>query len=313
MRSSEQWSGRSRGPALGYAFVFFVLRVAGLRAAYLVVDVFVLPYFFLFARSARRASADWLERVLGPRGPLLRQLDCWRHLRAFAHSIVDRAMVVARGPSLFEFEREGAEHLDASYARGQGLVILSAHLGGRAMAGDSLRRIELNIVAYQNEAEGIRRAFERARSDAPPKVIALNEGAFAGVEVLKALRAGEAVAMLADRHRGGETVRLPFLGQEAEFPLGPFLLIALSGAPAVISFATRGPGRRVRVWVSPPQGGSKAPRDARVERARELAAWYVSALEREARAAPYQWFNFYDFWADLGHNGVSRPEGAPRR
>jgi predicted LPLAT superfamily acyltransferase len=28
-----------------------------------------------------------------------------------------------------------------------------------------------------------------------------------------------------------------------------------------------------------------------------LAA-YVACLERHCRAAPYNWFNFYDFWAD---------------
>jgi predicted LPLAT superfamily acyltransferase len=36
----------------------------------------------------------------------------------------------------------------------------------------------------------------------------------------------------------------------------------------------------------------------------EMLTRYVQALERHCRAAPYNWFNFFDFWK-ADHHGQS--------
>jgi len=287
---------------VGYAIVFGALRHLGRRAAYLLVDIFVLPYFFLFARAARSASVAWSVRVRGPRGWWATQLGLWRHLRAFARSIVDQASVLVHGRESFEFTREGGEHLHRAYAQGAGVVLLSAHVGARALAGDAVRGLRLNIVAWEGEATAIRRVFETLRAErtspeaqASPKVIEVNDGAFAAIDILRALRRGEVVAMLADRHRGGETVTVDFFGAPARLPKGPFLVAVLSGAPVVASFTARTAGDGVFVRASPGPGGP-VDRGAREAAVRRLAAWYAAELEAFARAHPEQWFNFFDFW-----------------
>ncbi|MFT5434167.1 MAG: hypothetical protein ACI9OJ_004880, partial [Myxococcota bacterium] len=86
VRAREQpvaWTGKSRGTAKGYAFVYTIVRVLGRRGGYLLLWV-ALPYYFLFARTARRTSRRYLELRFGPRPWWVRKRDEWRHLHTFA-------------------------------------------------------------------------------------------------------------------------------------------------------------------------------------------------------------------------------------
>ena len=55
-----------------------------------------------------------------------------------------------------------------------------------------------------------------------------------------------------------------------------------------------------------PAGGaaSAGERDAAVRTAMER---YVATLEALCREAPYNWFNFYDFWADAEPDSLHAP------
>lgn len=289
------WTGRSRGTGLGYAIFFHTLRVLGRRAGYALLWPVTL-YFFLFARAGRRASAAYLTRLLGPRTRVQRQLDTWRHFHALGRSLVDRLLIMAGGGGAFTFEHEGKAELLAAHARGRGLMLISAHVGSWAIAADAIAELAPTTVVFDNEAEGIRRFFARNRR-APPKLIPIGDSPASSLAILGALRAGEAVAMLADRARGGGTIRVPFLGAPADFALGPFLTAALAEAPVAFTFAAKlGPARHRFVADAPftialdPRLGREASLRPHVERfARELEAWIGHH--------PYQWYNFYDFWA----------------
>ncbi len=58
-----------------------------------------------------------------------------------------------------------------------------------------------------------------------------------------------------------------------------------------------GPGR-YRVFAEVLAERVELPRGEREKRVRELALGYVERLERYCTAAPYEWFNFYDYWGD---------------
>jgi predicted LPLAT superfamily acyltransferase len=56
-----------------------------------------------------------------------------------------------------------------------------------------------------------------------------------------------------------------------------------------------GPGR-YRVFGEVLADHVDLPRDEREKRIRELATAYANRLEHYCIQAPYQWFNFFDFW-----------------
>ena len=97
---------------------------------------------------------------------------------------------------------------------------------------------------------------------------------------------------------GGERqARIPFLGQLARFPEGPFRLAAILKRPVVFMTGLYRGGRRYDIQFDlifePDDADGRAP-ELRIE---EMMRHYVTTLEVQCRSAPYNWFNFYDFWA----------------
>jgi predicted LPLAT superfamily acyltransferase len=124
------------------------------------------------------------------------------------------------------------------------------------------------------------------------------------LDVRDALARGEIVALLADRSMHGERhVECDFLGAPAAFPRGPFELAAMLEVPVVLFSAVYRSACRYDVRFEPlPAAGGATGRAASADAScRAYAAW----LAARCRAAPYNWFNFYDFWA--------RPGSASRR
>src|SRR3984957_20720116 len=71
------------------------------------------------------------------------------------------------------------------------------------------------------------------------KIVDLRAGAQATIELLQALRRNEIVAMRGDRVYQRHSAGVPFFSEPASFPLGPFLLSQVSGAPVLPGFAVR--------------------------------------------------------------------------
>jgi predicted LPLAT superfamily acyltransferase len=293
----QRWTGRGRGTGLGFAIFFHAIRLLGHRAAYLLIAA-VLPYFILFAPTARRASRAYLRRALGARGLRWQVIDMWRHFRAFARSMVDDMLLLARREGALTYSRDGFEQIRDAYDRGQGVILLSAHVGNRGLAGARLDGIKANIVAFDNEARSIRRFLDRHRRQDVPNLIEVSDGPAAAVSILSALKRGELVAMLADRSRGDAVITVQLLGSPVDLPAGPFLIAVLSGAPALVTFAPKlGPNQQ-HFYARPLPIAASVPRAERREHAERLAHAYARELEAFIERWPYQWYNFYDYFGD---------------
>ena len=121
------------------------------------------------------------------------------------------------------------------------------------------------------------------------------------LELHRRLCEGALVGILADRAVGhDEGVELPFLGAPARFPLGPFRLAAMLQRPVLfMAGIQRGDKAYELVFERLDLG---LPASGREARARALLERYVALLERQCRAAPCNWFNFYDFWSGDGRH-----------
>jgi KDO2-lipid IV(A) lauroyltransferase len=92
--------------------------------------------------------------------------------------------------------------------------------------------------------------------------------------------------------RHGATVR--FFAAPAEFPLGPFLLSQVSGAPVLPGFVVRRGWLRYRVLLGEPiLPACSGNRDED-----QLAGLRQAVRFLEAQLSNYydQWVNFFDFW-----------------
>lgn len=268
----------------------------------------IAAYFLLRDAKSRRASLQYLRRLHawpGGRSALAREpglLGSFRHLREFAISIFDRLCVWTGDADRIEIQDEGSDHLFRFVREGRGAILLGAHLGSFDMLRvlSERQRIEVNVLMFSRHVARITSFFERLHPGERLGVIQHEPDSIRSIlEIKSCIDRGEFVGILADRIAPGEHARVAtvgFLGQPARFPLGPFLLAGLLGCPLLLTLCLRTGDGRYETVVKPLTEGEIVPRAERERRAQELLEAYVRSLEETCCRAPYQWFNFYDFW-----------------
>ena len=113
------------------------------------------------------------------------------------------------------------------------------------------------------------------------------------------------IAVLADRGRPDEPMRhAPFLGDPAPFPVGPWLLANALKIPVVLCFGVYRGGNRYELTFEPFADTVEFPRERREAALQACVNAYAERLEAQVRNAPYNWFNFYDFWHDHQADGL---------
>lgn len=307
-----QWDARTHGGVAGHWIFYQVLRLLGPAPAYLLLYP-VAAYFTLKARSERQASMQYLDRVLGPARGLRRWWRTYRHFLAYARAYLEGAMLGILGRDVFETEHVGVEHMRAMGASKAGGVLVTAHLGNWEMSSGLLKDVHglgnVVLVMFRSDAEELQRFVESVHSKRP-RVIAVGEGDLAALDILRAVRGGELVAMQGDRTVDVRDVKVPFFGHEARWPVGPWVIAALTGAPVLWGFAVRLGRRHYRFIADPPRTLRFDPSRPKDEQLREWVRAYVARVEEVLREHPYQWFNFFDFWA-AEPKTPAKPAGSP--
>jgi len=111
------------------------------------------------------------------------------------------------------------------------------------------------------------------------------------------LEAGRMVCLSADRAAADETSAVvDFLGAPARFTTVPWILAGALGVPVILGFGIYRGGNRYEAFLELFSERLELPRASRAQAAHQYAQAYARRLEHHARAAPYNWFNFYNFW-----------------
>ena len=289
-------SQRERGVLWLMAFSFRLATVAG-RGPMKVPVAAVALWYCLFDRPAQRASREWLTVALG-RPPRFHEI--YRHLRTFAQVTLDRVFLLTGKTGGLTFTRTGAEHLRRQFETGRGAVLLGAHLGSyEAMRYGGLGdQISIQIVGHFANARQINSLLERLDPSQAARVTHLGDDPVGVMAKVRArLEDGELVASLGDRvGLTDRSLRVPFCGRDAAFATGPFLMAHLLRCPVYLVFGIyRDPGR-YELFAEPFADRLDLPRKGREEALVDYVARFAARVEYHARGAPYNWFNFYDFW-----------------
>ncbi|WP_374410715.1 acyl-CoA synthetase [Hydrogenophaga sp.] len=256
----------------------------------------IAAYFVLFAPAARRASRDYLHRVLG-RWAGWR--DGYRHVLSFASTIHDRIYLLNDRFDLFDIMVHGGDELIASAQRQPGALLVGAHLGsfevlramGRGQAG-----LKVAMMMYEQNARKINATLEAINPKATQDIISLGQME-SMLEARDRLDQGYLVGMLADRSLGDDaTQEVLFLGEPASFPLGPWRMAAMLRRPVFLMAGLYLGGNRYELHFVPLADFSTVERGAREAAIRDAVQRYADTLAALCRQAPYNWFNFFDFW-----------------
>jgi predicted LPLAT superfamily acyltransferase len=280
---STEWKARPEG---GGRFALWLIRSIGRYGGRGIARLLLYPitlYFLIRRAPERAASRAWLAHALGRRATLL---DAAKHVHTFAATILDRVFLLGENTRRFDVTVHGLDELHAHLDQGRGMLLFGSHLGS------------FEVLRVLSRQRALTELLDALNPEVAATVIdAGQDGPGLMLEIQQAVHSGALVALLVDRaHPGGQTVMVPFFGREAPFPTSPWQIAAALKAPVTLGFGLYRGGNRYELIFENFSDDIDIPRAQRKEAIAALIRRYAARLEDVARRAPYNWFNFYDFW-----------------
>lgn len=293
---SRRWLEQSeRGTPFALRLILWIALHLGRSVARAILYPITL-YFYLTAAEQRESSHFYLRRVLGaPPGPL----QILRHIHCFAATILDRVFLLTGRLNGLDIRIYDPELLLERVTVGQGCLLLGSHLGSfevlRVLALRS-QRLPLKVLMDPEHNRSITGMLAALNPEVADTVIPLGEMDTL-LRVAASLADGAVVGMLGDRVVAGDRMTsCQFLGGTVDFPAGPALLAAATRAPVILFFGLYRGGARYDIHFELLSERVELPRG---DRAKEIQRWtqgYADRLAHYTRQAPYNWFNFFDYW-----------------
>ena len=311
---TREWLDRPEG---GSAWALRLFATAALGLGRTVSRLVLLPitaYFMLRRGPERRASRAYLARVLG-RPPTW--LEVARHFHTFAGVTLDRVFFLTGRLDRFDMRLVGLPELHRAMDLGRGVLLIGAHVGSfDALRAASTHRPDVTVRVVLDAQHSP--ALSAILRQLNPRIAAgiinpRQDGTAVALEIGAALSQGALVTMLADRGRpGNATASVDFLGDAAEFPTAPWQIAAALHVPVVLCVGLYRGGNRYDLHFEMVEEELHVDRRERRQQLQRVVQRYADRLAALVRTAPYNWFNFYDFWNEPAHGGADAGAGGAR-
>lgn len=290
---ATEWEGKSKGTLLGYKLYIFFLSTFGIGTAYFILR-FVVTYYFLFSFKSSRAIYYYFNRRR--KYPKLKSVfSIYKSYYMLGRVLTDRVAISTQFKDKFTYTHDGIEHIDHLLKQNKGGILISAHVGNFEIAHyflqDRYSISKIFMVTTHAEHANIKAYMDGIVMESTMKFIVVHKDMSHIFEIHNALDQGGLVVFTGDRYLP-ETKILSqeFLGKEANFPLGPYLLASRLKVPVLFVYVMKGPQRHYNLYAR--QAIAKA-RDPQA-----LLKEYTESVEWVLEKYPLQWFNYFDFWKD---------------
>lgn len=301
------------------------------KITYLMVKILPLPvvcliifpvsfFYYLFSSRARKEVERFqkqMQEFTGGHVPAKKSV--YKTFYSFSLYLVERIagwMGKIQPEDIF-FNDDDIEDFWKNLDEGKGVMLLGSHIGNmdllRSICSVSEtgldRKIPVTAIIETSSSEKFSEMMKSINDDYDFSVIDSKDiGPDTIVILQEKISRGEIVVCFADRvsaHSANRFIRTKFLGREANFPYGVFLMAALLECPVYFCYGLRDSPVMLRpvnaVYME--RSGIDfcgCDRKEREEKIRKLCEEYVLHLEKYGMWFYNQWYNFYDFW-NLGN------------
>ncbi|MFS4454865.1 lipid A biosynthesis acyltransferase [Maribacter sp. 2304DJ31-5] len=290
---ATEWEGKSKGTLLGYKLYIYFLRTFGISTAYFILR-FIVAYYFLFSFKSSKAIYFYFGKRLGY--STLKSIGyIYKSYYMLGKILTDRMAISTQFKDKFEYSHDGIEHIDELLRKNEGGILISGHIGNFEIAHyflqDRYSVSKVFMVTTHEEHEDIQEYLDGIVAKSTMKFIVVQDDMSHIFKIHAALEQGGLVVFTGDRYLPGNKILTEqFLGAEADFPMGPYLLASRLKVPVLFVYVMKGPKRQYHLYAR--KARAKA-RDAQA-----LLKEYTESMEWVLQKYPLQWFNYFDFWKD---------------
>ncbi|MCZ6641178.1 MAG: hypothetical protein O7F71_06355 [Gammaproteobacteria bacterium] len=301
-----------RGTMLSLRFMLAVYEISG-RWLFRPFAFLVVVYFFLSSSLARRASREYLLRVWSHtrmthaegRSYLQRRPTIWtsvRHFFHFSEAILDKLAAWKGDIHEDKIDYVNKELFEQRYADGKGGLWITSHIGNMEVCraiSQKQRDFKMTVLVHTRHAKNFNRLLHQVDPENSIELLEVSEFNVASAMLLQErISKGQFVAIVGDRVSVNDRKRVTqceFIGKQANFPLGPFMLAALLDCPVGTIFCVR-KGKRFHMVIDDLPGLQGCSREQRDQTIKHAVETYATRLEDLCLQYPLQWFNFFGFW-----------------
>ena len=303
--SAEQnlwWKRQERGGVFFLRLSLFLSQILPEFALKLIVKI-VVWFYYIFSKNERENIAEFRRNLSEFAGAqTLKKTSVFSHFEAFGGAICDKFRVWKGKIKDDELEIIDLERIKSELIGAQkGQILLTAHLGNVEICKALAARVEgfrMVILTYDENSRKFNEVLrEISKNGGSVRMMAVNKlDVAAMLELKNIVESGEHIGIMGDRTPlgGDKAARVKFLGKEASFNYGPYLIAGILGVK-ISSLWCQKVGGKFRIELVPLASAVKLGRD-KAAAAREYLQIYVRELENRCKQTPTQWFNFFDFW-----------------
>lgn len=289
----KAWTGKTGGTKWMQESLISMFKHFDPRWLSPVVALWIMGYI-LFQPNGTRGIYHYWRRRLG-KNPLS---ACW-HLYVnyfqFGQVILDR--FAAYSGRKYDIQVDGQDVLDRAQQSRNGTIILSSHIGNQELAGYSFKSTKpMHVLLYLGDTATVNENREKMFNQMGLHFLPMQKDGSHIFAMHEVLEKGDLLSIHADRlFYGQKSLRGMILGEEAEYPEGPYRVAAAENVPVITMFMMREGGNRYTLYVRQLAEG-KADGITKKEYTKQILEAYIRETEKMIRQYPHQWFHFYPFW-----------------
>jgi len=278
--SPREWKGVTGGSTFGQTAMKTMFALVSVRVGYAIM-AFVIPFYMLFARKGYLAIYRYF-RARHHYPPTKSFLKTYLNHYRFGQTLLDRFAVYAGRRSFRADNPDNNLFLDMVNSD-KGCIIATSHVGNPELCGYLLSQQtkRINSLIFGGEAKVVQQNRSTVLSANNVRLISVETDMSHIFIVNEALRNGEMLSLPCDRLFGSsKTVKCPFLGAEARFPIGGFVMAAQYDLPVIALFVMKASSKVYRIHVfrvTPPASPEADPK-------RRTADNSISEMSENAQA-----------------------------
>ncbi|WP_425509194.1 glycosyltransferase family 2 protein [Vibrio ziniensis] len=312
----EHWSKRQeRGTVLGIKILMAIYKLLG-RKVFRGILKLVMGYYHLTGKQAKTSSEQFLAQLKTyakeQQVTLDKNLTSYNHLLSFGETMLDKLAAWRGDFNVDNLTVHGQEQLTPLIEQKRGVLLLGSHLGNIELCRALSRRhthLKINALVFTEHAERFNAVMKAVNPTSELNLIQVSKiGPDTAIILQQMIERGEWVVIVGDRTSTSVENRVvwaEFLGKQAPFPQGPFMLASVLSAPVYLIFGLRDDQSKqphFDVYFEHFSDGIKLPRSTRQQSLQQVVQQYADRLQHYTLKTPLQWYNFFNFWELSKHH-----------